>query len=96
MDLPPFNENGNGDGKPKFQPGKDMIKAEQAKTRNAIAKIENKGAPPLPFESRCHVCTSPHRKYVEGLLIKGSNYVWISENVPGEDGKPIDLSLIHI
>jgi hypothetical protein len=91
MELPNYsNGNGNGNGKPKFPPGQDVIKAEQAKNRGAIEKAMGKAKPPLPFEPRCRVCTSPYRKFIESLLIKGSNYVWISENVPGEEGRPID------
>lgn len=82
---------GEKPGKSKFAPGKDAIKAQQEKDRAAIEKVQANGAPPIPFEPRCHVCTSPHRQYIETLLVKGDvPYIWIQENVPGNDGSKID------
>jgi len=73
-----------------YRPSKDMVKAEQDKARTALEKAI-KTKPPEIHEPRCHVCTSPHRNYIERLLaIKGANYVWISENIPGLDGQKID------
>ncbi len=76
--------------KPTHRPSEAMIKAEQEGQRRAIENVANKGRPPQIFEARCHVCTSPHRNFIEGLLIKGANYVWVSENVPGIEDKKID------
>lgn len=70
--------------------GKNMVTAEQQAQRRALENVENKGRPPAIHEPRCHVCTSPHRQFIEGLLIKGANYVWISENVPGIENTKID------
>lgn len=72
-----------------YRPSQEMVAKGREKARSAIAKA-TKDKPPVPYEPRCHVCTSPHRQYVEGLLIKGANYVWISENVPGQEGSKID------
>lgn len=70
--------------------GKTIVTAEQEAQRRALENVNSKGRPPAIHEPRCHVCTSPHRQFIEGLLIKGANYVWISENVPGIDGDKID------
>lgn len=78
-------------GKPGYAPGKDAIKAEQEKQRNALSRVKDEGAPPVPFEPRCHVCTSPHRKFIEAQLVQGTlSYIWIAENVPGNEGGKID------
>lgn len=72
-----------------YRPSKDMVQQDQSKLRAAIEKA-TKDKPPEIYEPRCHVCTSPHRRYIETLLIKGANYVWISQNVPGQDESKID------
>ncbi len=77
-------------GTPKFPDGQAAIVKANAKTRGAIEVASGKEAPPVIHEPRCHVCTSPHRHFIEGLLIKGANYLWISENVPGQEGSVID------
>ncbi len=90
ISLDEFSEP-NRNGKPKFPPGKEAQKQEAEKMRAALEKVSSQGAPPVPFESRCHVCTSPHRKFIEGLLVSGQHsYVWIQENVPGPEGRKID------
>lgn len=70
--------------------GKSIVTAEQDQQRRALENVASKGRPPVIHEPRCHVCTSPHRQFIEGLLVKGANYVWISENVPGIEGSVID------
>ncbi len=81
-DLPSKKSGGNV--------GTDIAKAEQEAQRRALENVANKGRPPQIYEARCHVCTSPHRQYIESLLIKGANYVWIEQNVPGVDDGKID------
>jgi hypothetical protein len=69
---------------------------DNGKKRNLLENIDKakdiavKSRPPQIFEPRCNCCTSPHRQFIEGLLVKGANYVWISDNVPGQDGDKID------
>lgn len=70
--------------------GGDALNKHKAVTNGALAKVTKSGAPEPIRESRCHVCMSPHRQFIEGLLIKGANYVWISDNVPGADNSKID------
>lgn len=70
--------------------GKAIVTAEAEAQRRALENVSSKGRPPQIYEPRCHVCTSPHRQYIESLLIKGANYVWIELNVPGVDDGKID------
>ncbi len=72
------------------KPSKAVVTNGAAAIDAAINGVADKGRPPQIFEPRCHVCTSPHRNFIEGLLIKGANYVWVEDNVPGTDGAKID------
>lgn len=76
--------------KSNHRPSEAMVKAEQEAQRRAIDNVGKKNQPPQIYEARCHVCNSPHRNYIEGLLIKGANYAWIADNVPGADDHKID------
>jgi hypothetical protein len=77
--MPKFEQ--NGDGKPKFEPGRDL-QAIAAKHERAIQKALE-AQPPKVTEPRCHVCNSPHRSWVEAQIIRAHSYRSIEQAMIG-------------
>lgn len=71
--------------------GADLKKRWEQGDRAEIESREREAAPPVIIESRCHVCQSPYRDFVEESLIKGNSYERIAKRIPAdENGKKID------
>lgn len=79
----------NGNGK---SHGGDEPKDKLSKVEGALQRITEKDQrPPLPFESRCAVCTSPYRHFIDSMLVKGGySYVYIANTVPGKGDVKLD------
>lgn len=59
-----------------------MEKKWQDQDRAALAEAIVANAPPLKSESRCSVCQSPHRLWVERQLMRGISYSAIANSIP--------------
>ncbi len=77
---------------PDFNNAKNAADLEVSKVEGALKRIsEADNRPPLPFEPRCEVCTSPYRHFIDSMLVKGGySYVYIANTVPGKGDKKID------
>ena len=62
--------------------------------RSDIEKAVQKYAPPVITEPRCHVCTSPHRPWIERQLLDGVSYSAIARMLPPVEGKEFDYRSI--
>jgi hypothetical protein len=59
---------------------------DRKKLETAMAAV----APPAIVKPRCHVCQSPHRLWIERMLVKGMAYKAISDQIPdGPDRRSI-------
>jgi hypothetical protein len=71
--------------------GQDLVRDWGQRDRSELDQKMKAHAPPTVIEQRCHVCISPHRPWIEMLLVKGYGYKAISEKVPAdEDGHKPD------
>lgn len=71
--------------------GADLKKRWEQGDRAEIESRERSSAPPVIIESRCHVCQSPFRDFIEECLIKGHSYERIAKQIPPDDnGKKVD------
>lgn len=64
----------------------------EKKVASQVARVQaSKAQPPKIIESRCDVCQSPYRDFIDAMLVKsGANYSEIARKVPGKEGKTID------
>lgn len=67
-----------------------MKEEEKAEVRKAIEAAQRRGAPPAVFEPRCHVCTHPHRHWIETMLVYGHTYVSIAKAIKESPEDDID------
>lgn len=71
--------------------GADLKKRWEQGDRAEIESRERSSAPPVIIESRCHVCQSTYRDFIEECLIKGHSYERIARQIPPDDnGKKVD------
>lgn len=75
--------------------GEEMLRKWAQEDRQAINTTEQKYAPPVINERRCHVCQSPHRIWIERKLLDGMSYSAIARTLPpSADGKEFDYRQI--
>src|SRR5271157_4839825 len=70
------------------QSGQALKNAWAQKDRETLDAQNAAIAPDIIVETRCHVCTHPHRVFIEQMIIKGYAHKAISDNIPEFEGIP--------
>src|ERR1017187_10211710 len=68
--------------------GTDMKNKWAQEDRARLAAQSQAISPEIVTESRCHVCTHPHRLFIEQMIVKAYGYKAISEAIPEVEGVP--------